>query len=72
MKVYSAMMAALANAKTSALPWCNACPGCASPTSATPTVMPKMPSHDAGEGISPRMPALPSATSSGAKPRMMG
>ena len=66
------MIAALAKAKASALPWCKVSPGCASPTSATPTVMPTMPAHSAGLGTSPITRALPSATSSGAKPRMIG
>jgi hypothetical protein len=66
------MMAALAKAKASALRWCSASPGCARPTRATPAVMPTMPAQAAALGTSPIRLPLPSATSSGAKPRMMG
>ena len=66
------MMAALANAKASALRWCKASPGWARPTSATPTVMATVPSQAAVLGDSPMNVPLDSATSSGANPRMMG
>jgi hypothetical protein len=70
--VYSAISAALANAKPSARRCFSAAPGRSSPTAATPSVIALIPSHADADNASPISAALPAATSTGAQPRITG